>query len=216
MAVARRSFAQRVLGKANRAIAHLPFLAAKDRVYDDEFFAYIDDAHRPMYERVSASIYEQVRPQTAVDVGCGTGFILARLAERGVDVRGIEGSRAAIQRSEIGERIMRANLDRGVPQIGRFDLCICIEVAEHLPERSAKPLVDGLTGLSDTVLFTAAVPGQGTGTHHINEQPHEYWHALFSDAGFGLSDLADRIRADIADIPTPTWMHANLMSFARR
>ena len=35
---------------------------------------------------------------------------------------GVEGSHAAIERSQLGDRIVRANLERGVPNLGRFDL----------------------------------------------------------------------------------------------
>jgi SAM-dependent methyltransferase len=201
--------------RVDAAAARLPLLSAKERVYDDWFFEDTDSAHHAMYERLARSIHERLGPATAVDVGCGTGFILAELAARGVEVRGVEGSRHAIERSPIADRIVRANLERGVPELGRFDLAICIEVAEHLPERAARPLVAGLARLSDRVVFTAATPGQG-GTHHVNEQPRAYWERLFAEHDLAAADetLAS-LRADIAEIPEPRWMHANLAVFER-
>ncbi len=195
-----------------QAMSRLPFLFAKEFIYDDRFF----DGTTPerMYERVADVLYELVEPRSVVDVGCGPGAILARFAEKGVEIRGIEGSRHAIARSCVADRIVRANLQRGVPRIGRFELCICMEVAEHLPERSARDLVEGITALSDRVVFTAATPGQG-GRHHVNEQPHSYWSGLFEGGGFGGSPLADDVRRAIAHIPEPAWMHANLMVFER-
>src|SRR2546421_8339332 len=130
--------------RLDAAAASVPTLRAKERVYDEEFYAHTDEVHREMYERLASSIHERLRPSSAVDVGCGTGFILARLAERGVEVKGVEGSRHAIAASPIGERIVRANLEREIPNLGRFDLAICIEVAEHLPKRVAPALVEGL------------------------------------------------------------------------
>ena len=115
-----------------------------------------------------------MEPKTAIDVGCGTGLVLTRLKERGVEVTGIEGSRHAIELSGLGDRVVKANLEREFPASGTFDVCFCIEVAEHLPGRSASPLVEGLTDHSDVVVFTAAPPGQG-GSHHVNEQPSSYW-----------------------------------------
>jgi SAM-dependent methyltransferase len=197
-----------------QATSRLPFLFAKELIYDDRFFEASAARQEAMYERLVDVLYDLVRPRSVVDVGCGPGLMLARFAEKGVDVRGIEGSRAAIRRSRVGERITRANLERGVPPLGRFDLCLCIEVAEHLPERTARKLVTGLTSLSDTVVFTAATPGQG-GRHHVNEQPHSYWRALFVGVGFVDSSLADDVRRRIAGIPEPVWMHANLMVFER-
>jgi SAM-dependent methyltransferase len=200
--------------QVNNAAAHLPLLAAKERVYDDAFYAHADEVHRPMYERLSDALYRHLSPGSAVDVGCGTGFLLAELAERGTDVRGIEGSRHAIERSRIGDRIVRANLERGVPNLGRFDIAICTEVAEHLPERSSAPLVQGLARMSDTVVFTAAVPGQG-GTHHVNEQPHSFWEDLFAKQGLSRSPLTETLRDEIRDIPEPEWMRENLIVFQR-
>jgi SAM-dependent methyltransferase len=196
------------------AVARLPFLAAKERVYDTDFFVSHDAVQNPMYDRLADALASSAGPTSAVDVGCGTGRIIARLAERGVDVRGIEGSRHAIELSPVGDRIVRHNLEHGVPDLGRFDIALCIEVAEHLPERSAEPLVLGLTRLSDRVVFTAATPGQG-GTHHVNEQPRDYWIELFEREGFAPSSLVAALSESIADLDEPAWIKSNLMTFER-
>jgi SAM-dependent methyltransferase len=204
----------RVPGKVARLLAYLPALRAKELIYSDAYFAGMDRGYASLYELLADTLYRRLHPASAIDVGCGTGLILARLAAHGVDVRGIEGSRHAIRRSPVPDRIVRANLERGVPDLGRFDLCMCIEVAEHLPGRCAAPLVEGLTRSSDTVVFTAATPGQG-GDHHVNEQPRSYWLELFGRRGFWESTLAHVIRSDIARIPEPWWIHANLTLLAR-
>jgi len=64
-----------------------------------------------------------------------------------------------------------------------FDLAMCMEVAEHLPESAAATFIQSLTALSDIVLFSAAIPLQG-GTHHVNCQWQSYWAAHFLNAGF--------------------------------
>jgi SAM-dependent methyltransferase len=196
------------------AAARLPFLAAKEHVYDTEFFRSHDAVQDPMYDRIADAIAAVVRPRSVVDIGCGTGRIISRLAETGVAVQGVEGSRHAIELSPVSDRIVRHNLEHGVPDLGRFDLALCIEVAEHLPERSAGPLVAGLARSSDRVVFTAATPGQG-GTHHVNEQPHDYWIELFYGEGFERSTLVDVLREAIADLDEPAWIRANLMTFER-
>lgn len=40
----------------------------------------------------------------------------------------------------------------------RFDLALSLEVAEHLPKKSAEIFVDTLCKLSDTIIFSAAIP----------------------------------------------------------
>jgi len=42
----------------------------------------------------------------------------------------------------------------------KFDLCLCLEVAEHINGRYSDALVDTLVGSSFTILFTAAPVGQ--------------------------------------------------------
>jgi hypothetical protein len=138
------------------------------------------------------------------------GWILERLRERGVRIAGVEGSRHAIAISPVADALVRANLERGVPNLGRFDVCVCTEVAEHLPARTAPQLVEGLCRLGRHVVFTAAPPGQG-GVHHVNEQPRAFWLELFSRHGYVPSPAGDRLLAGIVHIPEPAWMHANLI-----
>ncbi|MEL7345935.1 MAG: hypothetical protein AAFN59_13950, partial [Pseudomonadota bacterium] len=64
-----------------------------------------------------------------------------------------------------------------------FDIALSTEVAEHLPATIADPYVDFLIAISDTVIMTAATPGQG-GTDHVNEQPNAYWIEKFDARGF--------------------------------
>jgi hypothetical protein len=49
----------------------------------------------------------------------------------------------------------------------RFDLATSFEVAEHLDPERSEPLVQELCALSDTIAFSAAIPGQ-SGSGHIN------------------------------------------------
>lgn len=65
----------------------------------------------------------------------------------------------------------------------RFDLAICMEVAEHLTPGRATSFVSDLCRLSDFVLFPAAVPGQG-GVGHLNERWQDYRVSLFAENGY--------------------------------
>ena len=81
----------------------------------------------------------------------------------------------------------------------RFDLVICLEVAEHLPEQVADTLVASLTAAGNCILFSAAIPGQG-GQQHQNEQWPQYWQSKFVKRGYEFSDVVrDKIweREDI-------------------
>lgn len=65
----------------------------------------------------------------------------------------------------------------------KFDLALCLEVAEHLSPERAEPLVNTLCTLSDRVLFSAAIPFQG-GEGHTNERFQSYWGNLFAKHDF--------------------------------
>ena len=125
---------------------------------------------------------------SAVDVGCGLGTWLASLLElenRQIDILGIDGPWIDPDLLVIPEdSFLAADLSREIPRVeGRYDLAISLEVAEHLPPEKAGEFVGFLTGLSDFVLFSAAIPFQG-GTNHFNEQWQGYWAALFEQKGY--------------------------------
>jgi hypothetical protein len=88
-----------------------------------------------------------------------------------------------------------------------------LETAEHLEPESAEAFVECLTCLSNIVLFSAAVPGQG-GTGHINEQWTAYWVKLFADRGYVGADV---IRPRIwEDQRIPFWYRQNTILFQER
>jgi SAM-dependent methyltransferase len=134
-------------------------------------------------------VFEAVRPQSVVDVGCGVGTWLyparALGARRTV---GIEGDWVAPPPEATGIELHHARLEEPIALDERFDLALCLEVAEHLAPMRARGLVADLTRLGRHVLFSAAIPGQG-GHLHINEQWQGYWAALFAEHGYGARDL---------------------------
>jgi hypothetical protein len=86
------------------------------------------------------------------------------------------------------------------------------EVAEHLTKSRAEGLVGDLTRLTDVVLFSAAIPGQG-GTDHVNEQYLGYWVALFEAKGFVMLDV---LRPQIWNNPRCDWTYRqNAVLFAK-
>ena len=84
-----------------------------------------------------------------------------------------------------------------------------MEVLEHLPETAARALITEFGKKSKFLLFSAAIPGQG-GTHHINEQPYEYWYENLRLTGFIPLDV---IRSSL-DIPKiPSYYRNNIVLF---
>jgi hypothetical protein len=146
---------------------------------------------------------------SAVDVGCGVGTWLHVLSEKGVsEIHGVDGDWVKTEYLVIPESCFTTHdLSRDVKLPNRFDLAVSLEVAEHLPATNAAQFVDTLTSLSDFVLFSAAIPGQG-GIKHVNEQWPSYWFSLFADRGYIPLDF---IRKQIwQDESIPFWYRQNV------
>ena len=130
-----------------------------------------------------------LRPQSLVDVGCGTGTWLRAALDLGIaDICGLDGVRLPTEALHVPEdRIWICDLQGGWGLDRKFDLVLCLEVAEHLPPESAEALVEKLTGCGNRIFFSAANPWQ-PGQHHVNCQWPAYWQALFNRRGFGCRD----------------------------
>lgn len=147
--------------------------------YGAEFYAEETRVAQESAAIVMPRILEETGARSVIDIGCGTGSWAQAATSLGVLSMGVDwnvpGDLVLI------DTYLDQDLRHGYPCWG-FDLAVCLEVAEHLPEDSADPLVTGLCQ-ADTVLFSAATPGQ-PGVGHVNCQPHGYWHDLFAAEGF--------------------------------
>ena len=159
--------------------------------------AYSNELHDKSAERTIASakaivpiVYDIVRPQSVVDIGCGHGYWLREFDQMGsVEIRGVDGDYITPNSLVIPSAHFTAT-DLNTPLVvdRRYDLAMSIEVAEHLAPCSSKHFVSSLCKLSDTVLFSAAIPGQ-PGHCHINPNWPYYWADLFKDHGYTAIDF---------------------------
>jgi len=148
---------------------------------------------------------DMLRPRSVVDVGCGVGAWITAFKECGVsDILGVDGAWAADFHDLESHEFFQHDLSTSIELDRRFDLVICLEVAEHLESRCAPDFIKSLARLGDTVLFSAAVPLQG-GTLHLNEQWPDYWAALFEQQGYRAIDA---VRPRIWNHPSVDWWYA--------
>ena len=154
-------------------------------IYGDAFYAAQSGGSVRSAQAVVPYVVGLLKPRSVVDMGCGVGTWLRVFRDQGVEtILGIDGDYVNRQSLHIPpDRFLPRDLTRPVGVAERFDLAVSLEVAEHLPPEAAEPFVDQLVALSDAVLFSAAIPGQG-GVNHINERWQSYWRGLFEARGY--------------------------------
>ena len=194
----------------------IPLVPGADaRTYGPAFFDKQAQASLRSAAVIVPAVLALIDCASVVDVGCGVGPWLRTVKECGIDdYLGIDGDWVPADRLDISaDRFHAHDLRRPLKLGRRFDLAICVEVAEHLPADAAATLVDTLTSLAPVILFSAAVPDQG-GDGHINEQWPGYWAALFRQRNFAAHDC---IRMSLwNDSGADWWYRQNVLLYADR
>lgn len=137
-------------------------------------------------------LIENFNPSSVIDIGCGVGNFLREFKNNGVkDVCGLDGDWADLIEinKNIGlENFVTINLNDSYKTGKKYDLALCLEVAEHIDKQYADNLMQTINNSSENVVFSAAIPFQG-GQNHINEQWNEYWIEKFNSYGYKVIDF---------------------------
>lgn len=159
-------------------------------------------------------LLETLNVSSVVDVGCGIGTWLKVFEENGVrDILGIDGNYVDKSLLKIDKsNFVEYDLEKLYLADRKFDLAISLEVAEHLSLDSADVFVKTICNLSDTILFSAAIPNQG-GQNHINEQEPNYWIEKFEREGYYLLDVVRPIFWENENVDS--WYRQNMLLFTK-
>lgn len=132
--------------------------------YDTEYFdsdwrdgdnRYDLETRRRIEGRNPDLIKDVFGPARVLDVGCGPGFLMALLAERGLDVDGIDFSpeSLALAPETVRDRITVGEVtDPHVPERS-YDLVICREVLEHLTILQVRRTVEQVCRASSRFVY---------------------------------------------------------------
>lgn len=184
--------------------------------YDDDFYRYINQGSTDSAGVVIPALLGLLPGSigSVLDVGCGAGAWLSVWKRFGARVAGVDGDYVNRQALLIeDEEFFPADLAEGFTLNEKFDLVQSLEVAEHLPSRSATGFVESLCRHADIVMFSAAPPGQG-GENHVNEQPYDYWRKQFQRQGF---DMYDPLRLAVrGKMEVKPWYRYNTFVYVRR
>lgn len=145
-------------------------------------------------------IIELLRPESIIDFGCAIGTWLNEFKKTGKvnKILGIDGDWVDEKDLLISkDEFYKFDLEKDItPYLhDKFDLVMCLEVAEHISKKSENILINNLVSLSDVIMFSAAIPNQG-GDYHVNEQWQSYWINKFHHKGYICIDC---IRPQIWD-----------------
>ena len=171
--------------------------------YDESFFDQLAGPAARAAAIVLPLMSRFYKPRSVLDVGCGSGdWLLEAKRLFSADILAIDG-KWNDGLSGTGLPYIHADLESPLPTTDRFDLAICLEVAEHLTTAGISNLLDSLTAASDVVLFSAAIPLQ-PGTNHINCHWQSYWIDQFQKRSFEAFDV---IRPQVWAIDAVEWWY---------
>ncbi|MEZ4706696.1 MAG: methyltransferase domain-containing protein [Caldilineaceae bacterium] len=163
-------------------------------------------------QEILSLLYRFYQPKSVIDVGCGDGAWL--LAAESLGSQKLKG----LDTNHVKDGMLSSNciefsavdLSQAFDINDQYDLCISVEVAEHIPSRAARNFVEQLCRASDVVLFSAAIVDQG-GDNHINEQWPSYWAEIFQSHNYECLDV---FRAAIWESELVEWWYRqNILLF---
>jgi SAM-dependent methyltransferase len=192
--------------------AEIPLTEIYDLTFYDQQFRQSYRAAQLILPHVLAAVG---RPSSVLDIGCGVGTWLRAVRDYVPDVHVVGVDHPSIPLDVLmisPEEYVGTDLSQGVDMQRKFDLALSLEVGEHLDASSGKALVASLARHSDTILFSAAIPGQG-GTHHINENWPEYWIDEFCKQDYVCNDIIRPLIWKNEEIPF--WYRQNILLFTK-
>jgi hypothetical protein len=182
-------------------------------LYNSKFFSEIEIGSKDSAKVIVPLVLDKLKPKSVIEFGCGQGnWALEFLQNSSITYIGVDGGDISLQELSFDKSMfLSADLNKAF-FAGKYDLAVCLETAEHLLPASSRIFVETLTKSSDTILFSAALPGQG-GTGHINEQWLSFWVELFAANGFFIDDT---IRKEIWNLEkVKYWYRQNLVVFQK-
>ncbi len=134
-------------------------------------------------EAVIEQIVTDLQPASVFDAGGALGPGVETLRARGIEVEGLVTSAPDLQQvppaaqpyyriGSVGERLSK-----------HYDLIVCLEALEQLPQTEAEQAIANLCRHTDDLLFSST-PFDFKEVTHVNVQPPDYWAEQFARHGF--------------------------------
>jgi len=147
------------------------------------------------------------------DLGCGMGFYLKSLEDKGFKyLLGFEGDPP---KNKIFTNIIKQDLtqDLDIPIKGNV---ICLEVLEHIPAEFENQVLQNIVnavGCNKLLILSWAVRGQA-GYGHVNCRDNEEVIEIFEELGFKYMSYLSKVAREKVGDNTP-WFRNTIMIFKR-
>lgn len=186
----------------------------KNEFYDKEFYEK-NQKDIISAEKILNFVLDKLKPNSIVDFGCGSGTWLSVAQKLGYqNILGIDGEYVDNSWQLIDSKFFKsADLTEKIKLDKKYNLGICLEVAEHIFEDKSEIFLQNLVNATDIILFSCAIPNQG-GTCHVNEEYPSYWVKRFAKYDF---DLVDGVRTNFwNDKDIAYWYRQNIVLFVKK
>ncbi len=191
-----------------------------DRIYTKEFFEKWGSGNRDYVaaaRHIAGVLFGEFAPRRLIDLGCGCGVYSDAFRRLGADVVAVDAVTPPPEFSFPGPIEIRDLTEPFENVWGDFDMALCLEVAEHIPEESVEAFLANICRFSSLLLFSAAPPFQG-GEHHVNERPKRYWRGKLGAHGLlynrrSTGVLSERFKAEM---PPLMWMCQQISVYERK
>ena len=112
--------------------------------YNLEFYVDMEVTSVSSAIEIVPMLVNQYNPTSVVDIGCGTGAFAYEFFKLGIDdVIGYEGTWMRDKDTLLQkDKYVYSDLTKKIDVTRNFDLCLCLEVAEHLDFFAAQTLLD--------------------------------------------------------------------------
>jgi SAM-dependent methyltransferase len=157
--------------------------ALYEQLSDPEYLKSQEPRARQTQWLLEQVLYEKPDARTLLDVGAGTGLLVAEAQRRNLTAVGVEPSRALV---DDGRRTLGAQLLQGVfphPQLAgrKFDIICFVDVIEHLADPVAM-LCASASALSADGLIVVVTPDVGSLAARLLRK--RWWHYRLAHVGY--------------------------------
>lgn len=172
---------------------------ARPQDYDEAYYASVHKYDPVFYEQVALGILSRTEGLggQVLDLGCGTGYLMKHLLEKGVSVTGIDTSDYAVANPmpECIGRVFKGDALQ-IPYADQtFDWVVAWSLLEHLPERDVPQALKEIRRVGKAAYFEIAIPlHEGHSEQiakedrtHITIKPFDWWEEKFRQVGLEVA-----------------------------